>query len=52
VSQHLVGSWNCVYTFVQEGADWKAMMFYGAAFGNILLGFNVTVSSVGLMNEG
>jgi len=48
----LVVHWNCIYTFVQKGADLKVCYVHSAAFVISNVCFNVNVSTVRLMKEG
>ena len=48
----MVVHWNYLHTFVQGSADLKLHDVYGAAFCNIQLAFNITLSTLRLMKEG
>jgi len=51
VPQHLQVNWNSLSTFLQEAADLKAFDVYCAAFRNISLAFNKTISTLHFMKE-
>jgi hypothetical protein len=51
VPQHWLVTWNQLSGFLQEGASLRACDVYCAAFCNISLAFNKTVSTLLLMKE-